>query len=99
MSKKFVQHMSISSVSEGPQMDSDDDDYWDEPMDDGQEVTCLFCNSSFHTTCALWEHCKKAHQFDIAHVKKYFSKFKPAEMINFLSMLNLPQSLLNFSCS
>ena len=69
--------MSISSVSElDPQIDSDDDDYWDEPMDDDQEVTCLFCDSSFKTACALWEHCKVLHQFDIAYVKQKFSKWQ-----------------------
>lgn len=82
--------MSISSVSKDLQIDSDDDDYWDEPMDDDQEVTCLFCNSFFKTTCALWEHCKVMHQFDIAHVKQKFSKFKLADMISFTqAMLNV----------
>jgi hypothetical protein len=54
-------------------MDSDDDD-WDEPMNDGQDVTCLFCDSSFKTTCELWEHCKLAHHVDITHVKNKFSE-------------------------
>ena len=55
---------------------SDDDYDWDEPMIDDHDVTCLFCNSSFQTTCALWEHCKVAHQVDITHIKHKFSKFK-----------------------
>ncbi len=68
-------------------MHSDDDDDWDEPMDDGQDVTCLFCDSSFQTTCALWEHCKVTHQFDITHVKQKFSKFKLPHSIHWLSVV------------
>jgi hypothetical protein len=62
-------------------MDSDDDDDWEEPMDDGQDVMCLFCDSSFQTTCALWEHCKVTHQFDITHVKQKFSKSKLTDSV------------------
>lgn len=54
-------------------MDSDDD-CWEEPMNDGQDVPCLFCNSSFQSTNELWEHCKVAHQFDIAYVKQKCGK-------------------------
>ncbi|CAB4030787.1 arginine N-methyltransferase 3 isoform X1, partial [Paramuricea clavata] len=68
-------------------MDSDDDDdNWEEPMGDGQDVMCLFCDSSFQTTCALWEHCKVTHQFDITHVKQKFRLdfYGYIRMINFI---------------
>ena len=45
-------------------------------MDDGRDVTCLFCDRSFQTTCALWEHTKLTHQFDIISVKHRLRKFK-----------------------
>lgn len=56
-------------------MDSDDENYWEEPVEGDQKVTCPFCNSSFRSIGALWEHCKETHQFDINYAKLKFSKF------------------------
>ncbi|XP_028399544.1 protein arginine N-methyltransferase 3-like [Dendronephthya gigantea] len=66
-------------------MDSDDD-CWEEPMNDAQDVKCLFCDGSFQSTSELWEHCNVNHQFDIAHVKQKFGLdfYGYVKMINFV---------------
>lgn len=65
--------------------DDDESDGWDEmEVSGGEQTTCLFCPSQFHTIAVALDHCRSQHDFDLLELKTKYNM----ECYSFIKMIN-----------
>ncbi|XP_018324278.1 protein arginine N-methyltransferase 1 isoform X2 [Agrilus planipennis] len=68
--------------------EDEDSDGWNEMEVSGEQTTCLFCPSQFHTIAVALDHCRTEHNFDLLELKNKFSMdcYSYIKMINYIRM-------------
>ncbi|KAF2885240.1 hypothetical protein ILUMI_20932 [Ignelater luminosus] len=81
--------------------DNDDDsDGWDEMEISGEQTTCLFCPSQFHTIAVALDHCRSEHKFDLLELKTRYNMdcYSFIKMINYIRLHKPEPKIITESC-
>lgn len=81
--------------------DNDDDsDGWDEMEISGEQTTCLFCPSQFHTIAVALDHCRSEHKFDLLELKTRYNMdcYSFIKMVNYIRLHKPDPKIITESC-
>ncbi|KAK5643429.1 hypothetical protein RI129_007274 [Pyrocoelia pectoralis] len=80
--------------------DNEDSDGWDEMEVSGEQTTCLFCSSQFHTIAVALDHCRSEHQFDLLELKTKYNMdcYSFIKMINYIRLHKPDPHIITESC-
>ena len=67
--------------------EDDESDGWEECENadvEPQNVTCLFCDATFHDAVSVFVHCRDVHNFNICHMKRLHG----LDCITYIKLIN-----------
>ncbi|KAF3434258.1 hypothetical protein FNV43_RR25361 [Rhamnella rubrinervis] len=75
MAEKYTEEDEALSLEEFEDEEDDklqDWDDWEDEEEDGSDsnFVCLFCDSRYSSSDALFDHCNSSHRFDFLHIKR-----------------------------
>nr|XP_022903884.1 protein arginine N-methyltransferase 1 [Onthophagus taurus] len=93
----------VPKLADFPSNQNDEDsDGWDEmEATGGEQTTCLFCSSQFHTIAVALDHCRTEHNFDLLDLKTKYNMdcYSFIKMINYIRKHKPEPKTITESCS